>query len=221
MEKIIIFIALALLIVPLSVSAQSERVKLSSAEDIAIAFYRTANITPDFKKWIWQRRPYKLTPASQRPRVFEEEMARLQGTFQGFNKRRDRILVKFPVDINAVEKDGIYKAGMTLKGLDQAHYVSVSFLEEHIALFPYGMDGIMDSVIDASVYAQLKEMNQIKAKPYALIVMQADEANVDRPYEIDGLQQWVFKTRIEALSLYTEEGLIWEYSAPLNLRLNN
>jgi len=47
--------------------------------------------------------------------------------------------------------------------------------------------------------------------------MRADEANVDRPYEIDGLQQWVFKTKIDILSLYTEEGLMWEYTAPIEL----
>jgi len=152
MKKIIIFIVVVLSFVPVNVMAQAERIRLSTSEDIAIAFYRTANITPDFKKWIWQRKPYKLTPASQRPRVFEEEMARLQGTFQGFSKRRDRLTLRFPVDIKPTEQDGVYRMGMTLKGLDQAHYLSMSFLEEQIAIFPYGMDMVLNSQISEALY---------------------------------------------------------------------
>lgn len=218
MRKIIIFIAVVFVFMPVLAQAQNQRVRLSTPEDIAIAFYRMANVTPNFRKWIWYRPPYKKTPAAHRERVFEEEMTRIQAAWQGFNKRRDYLTVRFPVDIEPRQEGDNYYLGMTLKGLEQAHYLSYAFMKEQIAVFPYGMDVIMDSRIDERLYNQLLNLNQRKERPYIVAVLEAKEANANRPYEIDGLQQWVFKTKIQFISLYPESGgLIWEYNAPVEL----
>jgi hypothetical protein len=215
-------IVAAIFFVPSAGMAQSERVRLSSAEEIAIAFYHTANIVPNFRHWIWHRDPYKRSPAAHRSRVFDEEMLRLQTAYQTFNKRRDLLMLRFPVDIKPRQEKDAYYLGMTLKGLDQAHYLSYRFMEEQIAVFPFGMDVVMDSRIDKRLYDRLVAMDQERAQPVLLAAMEAKQANADRPYNIDGLQQWVFKTKIETMTLYTQEGdVLWEYTAPLDLKLNN
>lgn len=220
MKKNIIFIATLFfsalfLIAPLW--AQSERVKLSSSEEIAIAFYRTAGAVPDFRRWIWDRVPYKTTPPARRPNVFEVEMQRLQASFQIFNKRRDSLTIKVPVDLNPHRTDEQYYIGMTVKGLAQSHYVSTRFMEQNIALFPYGMDLLMDSPIDKELYGALKVLNTIRAKPFVIMTLKAKEANIKRPHQIDDLQQWVFKTKVQNMTLYTQNGeRLWEYNAPVD-----
>ncbi len=223
MRKIIILIVGICFLLPHQGAAQTERLKISSAEDIAIAFYRTAGVFPDFKTWIWGRAPYKFTPLARRAGVFEEEMTRLQTAYQIFNKRRDRLVVKIPVDINP-RKSGLnsaspqYHMGLTVRGLHQAHYVTYQFMEENIALFPSGLDRQMDSVIDAALYARLKHLNTITAKPFVVMVLEGEKAKSDRPYNIDDLQQWVFETKLLNMTLYTQEGdVLWDYTAPIDL----
>lgn len=205
---------------PVIAQAQNERVRLSTVEDIAIAFYRTGGITPDFKRWIWDRAPFKLAPAALRPRIFKEEMLRIRTAHQTFNKKRDYLTVKLPVDLKPRKEDDKYYMGMTLKGLDQAHYMSYQFMKEQIAVFPYGLDLIMDSMITSSLYEQLGMLNQKKNVPFVIIAMEAKEADTSRPYQIDNLQQWIFRTKIQTMTLYTAAGdLLWEYTAPVKLSL--
>lgn len=221
MRKIIIFIAAVFIALPGIVQAQSERITLSTPEDIAIAFYRTANVTPNFRNWIWDRTPYKKTPAAHRDRVFDAEMSRIQTAWQGFNKRRDYLTVRFPVDIAVRDDSGAYHIGMTIKGLNQAHYLSYTFMKEQIAIFPFDMDVIMDSSIDEPLYLRLKAMNQRKERPFILAVLEAKQANATRPHEIDGVQQWVLKAKVQGLSLYSGDGgLVWQYLAPIKLSPN-
>lgn len=205
------------------VLAQTARPKISSAEEVAIAFYRTGGVLPDFKSWIWGRAPYKYTPLARRAVVFEEEMTRLQRDYQLFNKRRDRLTVKVPVDLNprqVSEKNGssFYKMGLTFKGLRQAHYVTYQFMGENIALFPRGLDGKMDSKIDLVLYERLKGMNPQRSAPFIILILEGQKAQIDRPHNIDDLQQWVFETKLLNMTLYTQEGeALWDYVAPIDL----
>ncbi len=209
---------MAMIFVPTGGQAQNERIRLSSPEDVAIAFYRTANITPDFKIWVWDRSPYVDTPAAKRKQVFEEELARLQQAFLSFNKRRDYLTLRIPVDINLSENGDEYNLDMKIKGVEQANYVSYPFLTMEFAIFPFNMDKIMNSKIDFDLYDRLRTLQQEKQTPYLVVVNEVTQADPSRPYEIEGASRWVLKTKIQFMTLYTQSGqVLWEYLAPSTL----
>lgn len=218
MKNLIILITLGFSFLASPAIAQNERLKLSEPEDIAIAFYRTAGIVPDFKVWVWDRAPYIYTPAAKRKRMFDTELFRVEQAFLSFNKRRDSLNLRIPVDIEPQEKGGDYSLGLKIKGLEQSNYVSYLFLDKQFAIFPNDMDRVMDSKIDFALFDKLSTLRKRGKSPYVLLVTEVKEADAKRPYNIDGAQRWVLKTDIQLMTLYDGNGrVLWEYSAPINL----
>ena len=132
--SVLIAMCLIFLISTPAISQISKRIKFATTEDIAIAFYKTGGIIPNFEKWIKERDPYRHTQWARRDEVFQQEMSRLQLAYKNYNPKEDFLLIRTFVRLDpskTVDDEG-----------NETYHLKTVFLEAPDALyFPYDFLG--------------------------------------------------------------------------------
>lgn len=197
-----------------------KREKFSSAEDIAIAFYKSGRVVPNFKRWIEKRPPYKLTSPTRRPKVMEEEMLRLQTAYQQFNPSQDYLMIRTFVQLEPkenIDEEGVtsYELKMTFDKASEALYFPYEFLSERIVVMPAKLDKLMVSEINKYQYDMISEETRNSAVNMMVARLRVRKADLSRPYNIDGIEQWALTTDVVSLEVWSKQNrLLWEHSAP-------
>lgn len=210
---------LVCLLISPSVNAQ-KRLKFSTSEDIAIAFYKTGSVKPNFERWIKERAPYNLTPWARREKMMEQELSRLNLAYRNFKPEEDFLLVRTFVTLSPEQSTDAkgketYTLPIAFSKAPEALYFPYDFLEERIVVMPHKLDMMMNSQIDKNQYDFIKKGIRNSAKNVMIVRLRTMEADTSRPYEIDGLNQWVLKAEIVSLEIWNRQGsLLWEYTAP-------
>jgi hypothetical protein len=219
-RTVFLFAFLAILaFIPSFAKAQGEH-SYATAEDVAIAFYKTGGVVPNFDRWIKQREPYIRTPWARMDEVYAQEMSRLQLAYRNFNPESDYLMVRTFVRLNTYKEAGpegkmTYRLKATFSNAPDALYFPFDFLEERIIIMPNKIDVLMDSAITKAEYDFITEALPHSAKNSMIVRMKAKKGNVNQPYEIDGMQQWVLTADIASMEIWSKQGrLLWEYSAP-------
>lgn len=204
----------------LTVSAYAQkRLKFSNTEDVAIAFYKTGKVVPNFEKWIKEREPYKITPWAGREEMMAQEKSRLQLAYRNFNPENDYLLIRTfvdvkPVTIKQTEGENTYTLNATFTQAPGALYFPYDFLGDRIIVMPNKIDKFMNSALST---AEFNRITKAKGTGKATMIarLKATESDMSRPYDIDGLKQWVMKADIVTLEIWNKNSqLLWEYSAP-------
>ncbi len=199
--------------------AQS-RNQAASSEDVAIGFYKTGGVVPNFDRWIRKREPYINTPQAMRDKLYASEMDRLQLAYHNFNPEKDDLLVRTSSLLKIAETEDFegnktYSLNAEFKLVPDALYFPYDFIDERIALMPYGLEEIMKSEITAQQYEFIKKNAKKFTQLTTIIRMKPFEADFSKPYKIDGIGQWVFKTKIASIEYWNSgDNLVWEYTAP-------
>lgn len=219
--KPLLFVLLSAAILLTSTQTQAQkRQKYSSTEDIAIAFYKTGNVIPNFEKWIKQREPYTLTPWARMEGVYKQELSRLNLAYKNFDPKEDHLLIRTFVRLNPIKETDMegnetYRLQMTFLRAPEAMYFPYDFLGERIVVMPHKLDLHMNSAITKAEYELISETVPHSAKNTMVVRLLAKEAKTKRPYEIDGMQQWLFTADVVSLEVWSKLGrLLWEYTAP-------
>jgi len=216
-----LFIALN---IPSTVQAQNSRT-LSQTEDVAIAFYKTGDITPDFEQWIKKTSPYRDTPAAKRPKVMEEQLTRLINKYDGYNGDADSLKLRALVELDPQEhvvvseendmvKDISHSLKIDFKYAPDIFYFPFEHADQTFTIMPFNLEEILNVTIDEDYYEFFSEVSQSNDKLYLHLSMKPREAVTDRPVEIDGTNQWILKTDIATAEIWKRDRLIWEYTAP-------
>lgn len=210
-----------------------KRYEFSNTEDIAIAFYKTGGVIPNFERWVKERDPYIHTPWARREDVLKSETARLSLAYRAFKPKSDFITIRTFVNltpqkhINPVDKKETYTLTIQFTEAPDALYFPYDFLGERIVLMPYEINKIFKAAINPNQYNFIEENLRQSPKNTMIIKMRTREADLSRPYKIDGLDQWVLKTDIITSEVWSKSGrLLWEYTedgyiSPQQQKLNN
>ena len=210
---------LAFVMAPVSVEAQ-KRLKYSTTEDIAIAFYKTGGVVPNFDRWIKQREPYTITPWARMDEVYQAEMSRLQLAYKNYKPKDDYLMIRTFVRLDTAKEttedgENIYKLNTVFLRAPDALYFPYDFLDERIVVMPDKLDVHMNSTITKEQYDYISEAIPHSAKNTMVVRLLAKDSNTKKPYQIDGMQQWVMTADIASLEVWSRQGrLLWEYTAP-------
>ncbi len=194
--------------------------KASSTEDIVLSFYKTGKIIPNFDRWIRQRAPYIDTPWSLRDKLYDNELNRLQLAYQNFDTEKNDILIRTssllkPSFTEDLEGNKTYSLDAEFKLAPEALYFPYEFIEERIVVLPYNLENIMRSQITEQQYKYIKKNSKNFTQLSTIIRMKPVEADFTKPHKIDGIEQWVFKTKIASIEFWNNrDNLVWEYTAP-------
>lgn len=207
-------------------AAYAQTLKTDAAtEKVAIAFYKTGNIIPNFDRWIKDNAPYNVTPWALREKIYDQEMQRLQLAYQAFDPKKDYLTVRTsaflkPTEIENIEGKKTYVISTEFAKAPEALYFPYDFLNERIILMPYHLQDMMHSEVTKEQYDYIKSKVRTKKEKMKIVIrMRPFEADFSKPYKIDGLEQWVFKTKIASIELWNKnkdgsDDLVWEYTAP-------
>lgn len=224
MHKFIPLLALIALtqFVPAMAQAQNKDSPITS-EDAAIAFYKTAGIAPTVENWIKAAAPYNTTPAALRPRVMTKEKNRIIKKYNGYNPLEDILLIQTKVKpqltITKLETGNLYYLKLQFVKAPDAFYFPYSYANNHFAIMPYGLRNAMETELSENQYNFLSK-NLNSAQSYNLLLrLKAKESVSERPYKINGLDQWILKTSIGSIELWGKSSILWEnhaewYTAP-------
>ena len=197
------------------------RVEPSTAEDVAIAFFKTANTNPDFYLWAKGTQEYKTIAPSRANEYVFRETQRLMQVWQKYDKQEPIIDIKANVllEIKATtDKDGneFYWMYISLEQ-DDAVYFPYKFQEYKIAVIPQMIETLMIQPLQKEQYQMILGEFENKAVGNGKMYMQLKpvKAYIHQPYKIDNEDQWVLLSDIATISIKSVKtnAPYWTYSA--------
>ncbi len=201
-----------------------DKQKFVTEEDVAIAFFKTGDITPNIQNWIELNEPYKSTPWAKRGLVMEAEQKRLQAKLRDFDISTKDLRLRTVAKINLETKqdvndmgEGIKKYFMNISFLNSpdAFYFPYFYSNENYALMPFGLQQMLREEISIEEYKFFDDLTNPNSKYAFILNLRAREAMTQHPIALDGTEQWVLKTNIASAELWSDKNnLIWEYTAP-------
>ncbi len=208
----------SVLVFPKGANAQED--DTASAEDIAIAFFKTAKITPDFEKWARGSNGFKTVAPAMVPEFLDKEKQRLARRWKAYDEQEHvfnvrtsaQVELKVNADSKGKEQYWMYLSFMT----GAATYFPYSFQDYNFAVIPQRMDQLMIQPLERLQYeAIFKNFGEsAKGSGWLYMQMKPAKAYADKPYEIDGMEQWALMADIVTMSLLSTDGTaLWNYGA--------
>lgn len=229
---------LCLLFLPLleaTNAAAQQNSNISKAEDVAIAFYKVGGLTPKFSTWIEKEEPYTTTPLARRPKVMEKQKLRLNDAYQNFNSKENFLTILTKVKMNLrIEKEIIenknndeeivrtYFLDIDFGRESDLFYIPYEHADQNFMVVPDEIEQLKIQELTENDYQYLqRHITKGKYMPF-ILRLRAHNADTEKPYHIDGLDQWALKTEIVSMETWHKNGsLLWEYSAPWYISPNS
>lgn len=223
--RLIILMTAYIFFISSAAFAQNDR-DFSTAQDVAIAFYKTGDTVPNFKNWVEETEPYKTTPLAKRPQVMETELTKLQKAYQAFSPTKDYLLLRTYVslkpkmvepvpseDLSQENMEPSYSMDITFSNAPEALYFPYDFIGQRIAVMPYELDSFMSQDLSKEEHDFIQ--SKLTGQNLMVVRLKCRESDLSLPHKIDGIHQWVFKTEIASMEIWNNKGLLlWEYTAP-------
>lgn len=202
---------------------------VTSEEKAIFAFFRAANVAPDYEFWIKSSYKYRRLDEHKQQKYFISEMMRLGRGYSVYDKERDVLIIKADIFSRYIPGEDGEASRITFRFFNAVGAEIPSFN------FPYG-DDIVSLVIDRlSVFSDLKlKDNQrevlLQKVPYLKddfdakleIHVRVARADLDKPLMTpEKKRQWLMVGDIAYLkctfsSFYenNDDNLLWDYLAP-------
>ncbi len=191
------------------------------AEDVAIAFFKTGDTTPDFDKWARNSKEYKVAAPAMAREIFFNEKQRLIGKWRAFDPAdgvinvSGRVRVEVTVEVN---KEGYEQHWMylTFENHDVA-YFPYKYLDYDIAVIPQQIETLLIQPLTKDQYELIRADMRGMPKGWAYLQLQLRpvKSYIHQPYEIDGKQQWALLCDVATMSLVSQRSRssMWNYGA--------
>lgn len=209
-----------LLCVPADADAQM-KVKPSSEEEVAIAFFKTADVNPDFEKWARGSREFKSIASARVPEFLYDEKQRLMREWQKYDSQDPIIDVKANVHLeikNVQDQEGEDFYWMYISfGREDAVYFPYEYQDYKIAVIPQMIETLMIQPLQKEQYLMMMQEMENKRTGDASIYLQLKpvKAYIHQPYKIDNRDQWALLCDIATMSIksWKTGAPMWNYSA--------
>lgn len=197
------------------------RVEPSSAEDVAIAFFKTANRNPDFDLWAKGTQEFKtIAPARANDYLFREKQ-RLMRLWQKYDNQEPIIDIKTNVFLEVkatTDKDGNELYWMYISfGKEEATYFPYKFQEYKIAVIPQMIETLMIQPLQKEQYLMILQEfdNQSAGNGTMYMQLKPVKAYIHQPYKIDNQDQWALLSDIATMTIKSVKthAPYWTYSA--------
>ncbi len=213
-----ILLAMALLYAPLAHAVVDDRV--STAEEIAIAFFKTGDSTPDFEILAKAGKDYKRMPPVRAGDYLEKEKQRLTTLWRDFNPEEDVIGISGDVHVELKQvvdkKDGKEKYWMyiILPETELTHF-GYKYQDYRFAIVPQKIDDLMIQPLQKEQFENMTKEFGMGGPAKLFLTLKPVKAHTDQPYKIDGVERWALICDIATMSVGTKKGMetFWNYGA--------
>ncbi|PZQ46266.1 MAG: hypothetical protein DI551_05430 [Micavibrio aeruginosavorus] len=212
---------LALSLGALEAYAQDAR-EPAEAEDVAIAFFKTAGTNPDFELWAKNSLNYKTAPPRKAALALDTEKQRLMHKWRDYNPEEDVLEVRAKINVElkaTTNKEGSQSYWMYLLfDAGEVTYLPYEYQQYKFAIIPERIESLMIQPIQREqfdlIQANLK--GETAGKAYLDLQLKPSKAYINQPYIIDDTEQWALLADVAAMSLRSREKgnrLLWTYGA--------
>ncbi len=192
----------------------------SSAEDVAMAFYKTGGITPKFRSWIKNSETYQNTQPARRLRHMESELERLRTKFAALDPARKTLSIE--TEGTVILDQDPQSPGLTLRFERPATSAGLPLI------FPYENKGtsfgLYAQELDPEIIFHLPagpdrtfdaRLKNDRTYPVRLILKPV-QSRTEAPVGIGKNAIWILETDLAGLTIETETGLVlWRYDASI------
>lgn len=193
----------------------------SSSNEVAMIFYKTGQSVPNFTKWVERSKEFQHTPWALREDKLKEEREKLAQTYEEIDLLKSLIRVKVPINLSLnkeiIKDKELHSLSLNFRGAENVDYFPYQFAKQNIAVIPTNLKLFRKNIISLDKYNQISEYlkkankNSIKA----FIELQAYEADLTQPHDLDGTDQWILKTKIAVMTIIdNKDYIIWERMEP-------
>lgn len=212
---------LAAIVCMMPVMAHAQSQNASTAEDVAIAFFKTGDTNPDFDLWAKSSRDYKVAPPVRADEVLFNEKQRLMKKWQDYDTREGVLNVEsmVSVELKTVQrKDGSEEYWMyILLPQKDAVYFPFKFYKYDFAVIPQQIESLMIQPLQRDQYMMIRNSlpDTRGASAYISLQLKPEKAYIQQPYVIDNREQWALMCEVATMSLQSMKSrqAMWNYSA--------
>lgn len=213
-------ICLMAFLLALALPVRAQSIDVATAEQVAIAFYKTAGLRPNFASWARDTDEYRHTPVARRERVEAQIAGRLSESYTRYSPESDLLNVATMAIVSLSEEpdpDNITRVN---------HFILWHFISENSDFFPYeyrdavfalaplGIKDFQRAAITPEQYTYLRERMGNTRRFKILLHMRAQQADGTAPVKIFGEDVWALRTLMAGVSLWNADGsMLWERSA--------
>ncbi|MGH1456261.1 MAG: hypothetical protein ACRBDI_05735 [Alphaproteobacteria bacterium] len=201
--------------------------KISEEEKVIIAFFRAANIAPDYDRWIKLGDAYLGTPKRLRDDFFLEEQLRLGRGYAAFDKDKDFLEITAPVIAKLVTNDDDAEARIQFSFFQSKENYTPSFdfryvKNEVISLIVNRLAVFSDLPVSGEKLDTMRSKVPMENDWFGVdLVMKVQVASADyeKPRDDRGILQWVMVGEIAYIKCifkerHDSEFVLWDYVAP-------
>ena len=216
----------------LSLPASAQTIKSATAEDVAIAFYKIAGLTPSFSAWAEDTRRYHETPFALRDKVRAEEAARLSRAYDRYSPATQTLdlATTARVEIEAIpDPDNALIVRHVLRwrlAEEQASFFPYEYRDTVFALIPQKLDAFQEADITPAQAEHIAQKIGAADNVPVIIQLRGLQADAAKPVSLYGQDVWALAAGVAGVTLWDRAGgLIWEktagwYTSPRTQSLN-
>jgi hypothetical protein len=209
-------------LIPASAIANIGKIRASSAEDVALLFYRMANARPSFDLWIKETEPYSVTALARREEVYAAQMARLTQAWQKLNPATSVITITTPAvgHVQMTSPAGGETQQIPVLNIrfaqGKADYFPYDFREERFVVIPAHLESRLNPVLSLDQAKNLQAVLGTGKNLRLVMTLKPIRSDISGVQDVDGVPSWLMSADVASLSLWTTSGsLVWEYISPL------
>lgn len=212
-------LAIGISTIGLSCSVRAADIKMATGEDVAIAFFKTADTTPNFDGWVKNNPDYMVVPPDSVVAYIKKEKQRLLRRWKNYDASEDMLNIRVPIVANlesAPDEAGNQQYTLHLDFYDKdVTYFPYIFGEYKFAVMPLKLKTMFHQPLSKEQYDTIKRDLSRDNAALLFLALKPVKAHTDQPYDIDGVEQWVLKTDIASMTLKTKNGRtdLWNYNA--------
>lgn len=196
--------------------AKERLTAVSTPEDVALAFYKTAGERPAFDKWIKFNSVYITAPLTRREDVYAQEIDRLSKKWDSLDLEKDYLTVRTAVRARLLDiPEGKKQIEILIPG-GKVDYFPYVFMEENFAVLPDELTPHLTPVLSDQEKTFVEQhLGPMSRKFFLTVELKPLKADTSGTQVIDGQPQWLLSARLASLALWSPSGfLLWEYTAP-------
>ncbi len=217
-----LLLALSLTIHSLPAMAKSQ-VVAANGEDVALAFYKSADAKPNFEKWAMGSKAFKYQSVTEARSFIRKERQRLEQKWINLDRNGDLLTIRTtnPVDVIAdMERDENDPEGYKLVILldkTRKTFFPYTHMGDPYAVIPKNIESVLSHQIDRAQAEFI--LNDIKHNPAQGVVIdfgiKPSKAYTDKPHKIGKEDQWVLMGDVVSISISSKQTgkVLWDYGA--------
>jgi hypothetical protein len=208
----IFFLSITLLVMPYKGWGKTDFTP-SSSEDIALAFYKTAQAAPNFEEWAKQSDGFKNKSVTEAPNYIQKEKQRLLQKWSLIEKNGDILNIKTyaPFSITKIppEKKGdeeTYTLNILIDNIEET-YFSYKHLQNNFAVIVPNIANHLTQKITKEQAALLITEGAGDNSQKAILDFQIKplKSYTDKPLVIEKIEQWAMVGDIISLSMTSKQ----------------